>query len=410
MGSKAPARSSGSLPARKKRRGRPGRLGLAFSVLLSAAWWAAALGWFRGTGRVPVLAKLRERGETPGAYPSVSVVVAARDEEEALGATVRSLLDQDYPGRLEVVAVDDRSDDGTGDVLAEMKAHATGRLKHLRVDELPAGWLGKNHALWLGARAAEGGWLLFTDADVRFEPGAVGRAVRYALNEGLDHLTLSPEIFSRAAALRSFVAAFVLVFEVTQRPWRAADPAAREAVGVGAFNLVRRDAYARAGTHAAIPMRPDDDMRLARLLKEAGFRQGVAYGAGLVRVEWHETLSGAVRGLEKSMFPGVDYRLSVALLGSLGLFATNVLPFLRALFARRPSSRLLFGADMALVFAMYARGRRRSGVPAYYALLHPFGAAVLIFAMVRSAYKVLAAGGIEWRGTFYPLEELKKAP
>ena len=109
------------------------------------------------------------------------------------------------------------------------------------------------------------------------------------------------------------------------------------------------------------------------------------------------------------MFPGVDYRLSFTLLGSLGLFATNVLPFLGALFARRLATRLLFGLDVALVFAMYARGRRRSGVPAYYALLHPFGAVVFIFAMLLSAYKALAAGGIEWRGTFYPLEELKKA-
>ena len=385
------------------------RLGLGISALSAAAWWPVALGWFRGTGRVPVLAELRETGEPPGPYPSVSVVVAARDEEEALGATVRSLLEQDYPGRLEVVAVDDRSTDGTADVLAAVPAKVPGRLKRLRVDELPAGWLGKNHALDLGARSAEGEWLLFTDADVRLSPGTLEWAVRYALDEDLDHLTLAPEIVSRGVALRGFVAAFVLVFEATQRPWRAADPAAREAVGVGAFNLVRREAYARAGTHAAIRMRPDDDMRLARLLKEAGFRQGVAYGAGLVRVEWHDSLAGAVGGLEKSMFPAVDYRVSAALLASVALFATNVMPFPGVILARRTATRLLFGSNAALVFAMYARGRKRSGVPAYYAALHPFGTGALIFAMLRSTYKTLARGGIEWRGTFYPLDGLKSA-
>ena len=331
-------------------------------------------------------------------------------EADAVGATLRSLADQDYPGRFEIIAVDDRSTDGTGRVMAGLAAKMSGRLKHLSVDELPDGWLGKNHALWLGAEEAGGEWLLFTDADVRFEPDCVELAVRHATNEGFDHLTLAPELVSEGAALKSFVAAFVLVFETTQRPWRVSNPQAKEAVGVGAFNLVRREAYGSAGTHRAIRMRPDDDLKLGRILKDAGFRQGVAYGIGSVRVEWHKTLAGAVKGLEKSMFPGVDYRLSTALLACLALFATNVLPFFGAVFARRPATRLLFTADVVGVFAMYARGGRRSGTPAYFAALHPFGAAALIFAMLRSTILTLARGGIEWRGTFYPLDELKDAP
>jgi hypothetical protein len=142
-------------------------------------------------------------------------------------------------------------------------------------------------------------------------------------------------------------------------------------------------------------MRPDDDLRLGRALKEAGFRQGVAYGTGTVWVEWHRSLAGAVRGLGKSLFPGVDYRLSAALLASLGLFATNVLPFFGVFLARRALTRLLFGADVLVLFAMYARGARRSGTPAYLAALHPFGASALIFAMLRSTYKTLVRGGIE---------------
>jgi cellulose synthase/poly-beta-1,6-N-acetylglucosamine synthase-like glycosyltransferase len=390
-------------------RGR-GRLGLGVAALLSALWFGVAADWFRGSGRIPVLANLGGTGSKPDDYPSVSVVVAARDEREAVESALRSLLEQDYPGSLEVIAVDDRSTDGTEDVMAGLAAWVPGRLRHLRVDRLPGDWLGKNHALWLGAGEADGGWLLFTDADVRFEPDCVRLAVRHALNEGLDHLALAPELVSRGLALKSFVAAFVLVFEVTQRPWRVSDPEAKESVGVGAFNLVRREAYEGAGTHGAVRMRPDDDLRLGRALKEAGFRQGVAYGTGTVRVEWHRSLAGAVRGLGKSMFPGVDYRLSAALLASLGLFATNVLPFFGVFFARRAATRLLFGADVLVLFAMYARGARRSGTPAYLAALHPFGAAVLIFAMLRSTYKTLAQGGIEWRGTFYPLETLRRGP
>ena len=115
----------------------------------------------------------------------------------------------------------------------------------------------------------------------------------------------------------SFVAAFTLVFEVTQRPWRVNDPRAQEHVGFGAFNLIRKDADQKSGTHRAIRMRPNNDMKLAKLVKRHGFRQGVAYGAGLVSVEWHQTLPGAVRGLSKSMFAGLDYRIGATLAGVL---------------------------------------------------------------------------------------------
>jgi glycosyltransferase involved in cell wall biosynthesis len=371
--------------------------------------------WFRGVRRVPVLRETGKDRGSLGRYPSVSVIVPARNEEEAVEEALGSILAQSYPGHLEVVAVDDRSTDLTGEVLARLASERSDVMRVIRVEQLPEGWLGKNHALFLGAEESSGEWLLFTDADVRFSPGCLEDAVGYAVRENLDHLALAPQIVSRGVALRSFVAAFVLVFEVTQRPWRAVDPRAREAVGVGSFNLLRKEAYLRAGTHRAIRVRPDDDMRLGRLVKGAGFRQSVAYGTGSVSVEWHRTLSGAVRGLEKSMFPGVDYRLSTVLFASLALFVTNVLPFAGVLFARRVLTRLLFGANVLLVLAAYAYGAKRSGSrtsPLYAALhhaaLHPFGASTIIYAMLRSAYTTLAKGGIEWRGTKYPLDLLKE--
>jgi hypothetical protein len=386
----------------------PGRVvrgaGTPLAAIGSVAWLAAAFGWFRGVRRIPVL---REVGKTSGPvdqYPSVSVVVPAREEEAGVGEALRSILDQDYPGWLEVVAVDDRSTDRTGGIIAELAAQWPDRLKALRVDSLPDGWLGKNYALYRGAEEAGGEWLLFTDADVRFEPGCIRDAIDYALNEDLDHLTLSPELISRGVALKSFVAAFVLVFGVTQRPWRAQDPRTEEAVGVGAFNLLKRETYLRAGTHEAIRLCPDDDMRLAKLIKESGYSQGVAYGTGSVSVEWHETLAGTVRGLEKSIFPGVDYRLSMILLASLLLFSTNVLPFFGVVLARRRAMRLLFGADVLAVVAMYAYGPRASGsaLSPLYAALHPFGIGVFIYAALRSACVALAKGGIEWRAPSTP--------
>lgn len=385
-------------------------LGLALVAATTAIWATMAADWFRGVRRVPLLRETREGRELLDRYPSISVVVAARNEGENVEEALRSVLDQGYPGSLEVIAIDDRSTDRTGDVLSRLAAERPDAMRVIRVQGLPDGWLGKNYALYLGAGEARGEWLLFTDADVRLSPGCLEEAVNYAVREGLDHLTLAPELVSRGVALKSFVAAFVLLFEVTQRPWRASDPRAREAVGVGAFNLLRREAYLRAGTHSAIRVRPDDDMRLARLLKEAGFRQGVAYGAGSVSVEWHQTLVGAVHGLEKSLFPAMDYRLSTALFASFALFLTNVLPFAGVFLARRTLTRLLFSVDVLLLCAMYFYGTRRSWsrISPLYAALHPLGESVLIYATLRSAYRAVAKGGIEWRGTKYPLDLLKE--
>jgi hypothetical protein len=176
--------------------------------------------------------------------------------------------------------------------------------------------------MYLGAASSGGEWLLFTDADVRFSPLCLACAVDYATRKGLHHLTLSPEILAGGVLLKGFVAAFTLIFTMTQRPWRAPDPYAKESVGVGAFNLISREAYEEIGAHRARAMRPDDDMKLAKLVKKKGFRQGVAYGTGLVSVEWHRSLKEAVHGLEKSAFAGVDYRPEVAALGVALLFLT----------------------------------------------------------------------------------------
>jgi glycosyltransferase involved in cell wall biosynthesis len=339
--------------------------------------------------------------------PALSIILAARDEERSVKESVASMLAQDYAGMLEVIAVNDRSTDRTGEILEDLATKHPERLRISNVESLPEGWLGKTHALYTGAARATGEWLLFTDADVIFSADCSEKAVRYATSNGLDHLTLPPEIVCRSVLLRSFVAAFTLIFEMTQRPWRVGDPQAHEHVGVGAFNLLRKDAYERSGTHRAIRMRPDDDMKLAKLLKRHGFRQGVAYGTGLISVEWHQTLPDAVRGLSKSMFPALDYRIGATVAGVLMLMLTNVLPVFGLL--TRNMTGTLCRLNFLSTFLLYAYRARHFGheTPWWYAMLHPFGICAFIYAMLRSASTTLAGGGIEWRETRYPLKELK---
>jgi glycosyltransferase involved in cell wall biosynthesis len=376
------------------------------AALGSLVWLALSFQWLRGIRKIPVLEDVLET-DLVDRNPALSIILAARDEEQSVKESVASMLAQDYSGMLEVIAVNDRSTDRTGEILEELVAKHSDRLRVSNVDSLAAGWLGKTHALYVGAARATGDWLLFTDADVTFSPECTDLAVRYAIGNGLDHLTMPPEILCRSVLLRSFVAAFTLVFEMTQRPWRVGDPRSQEHVGVGAFNLIRKDAYGKSGTHRAIRMRPDDDMKLGKLLKRHGFKQGVAYGAGLLSVEWHQTLPDAVRGLSKSMFSGLDYRIGATAAGVLMLLLTNVLPAF-CLFSRNKTGTLSRSSIFS-TFLLYAYRARRFGdeTPWWYALLHPIGICVFIYAMLRSASTTLAGGGIEWRETRYPLKELK---
>ncbi len=372
----------------------------------SLIWLALSLQWLLGIRKIPVLEDVSETDRLDH-DPALSIILAARDEGRSVGESVPSMLAQDYSGPLEIIAVNDRSTDRTGEILEELATRYPDKLRVLNVESLPEGWLGKTHALYAGAARAQGEWLLFTDADVILAPNCADRAVRYATTNGLDNLTLPPEIVCRNVLLRSFVAAFTLVFEITQKPWRAGDPQAREHVGVGAFNLIRRDAYERSGTHRAIRMRPDDDMKLAKLLKRHGFRQGVAYGAGLISVEWHQTLPDAVRGLSKSMFSGLDYSIGATAAGVLMLSLTNVLPVFGLL--SRNTTGTLCRLNILSTFLLYAYRSRHFGneTPWWYAVLHPFGICVFIYAMLRSASTTIINGGIEWRETRYPLKELK---
>jgi cellulose synthase/poly-beta-1,6-N-acetylglucosamine synthase-like glycosyltransferase len=376
------------------------------AALGSLVWLGLCLQWLLGIRKIPVLEDVLGT-DLVDRNPALSVILAARDEERSVGDSLPSMLAQDYSGMIEVLAVNDRSTDRTGEILEELATKHPDRLRVLDVESLPDGWLGKTHALYAGAAQARGEWLLFTDADVIFTPSCTDKAVRYATTNGLDHLTLPPEIVCRSVLLRSFVAAFTLVFEMTQRPWRVGDPQAQEHVGVGAFNLIRKDAYEWSGTHRAIRMRPDDDMKLAKLLKRHGFRQGVAYGVGLISVEWHQTLPDAVRGLSKSMFSGLDYRIGATVAGVLMLLLTNVLPVF-GLFSRKTTGTLC-RLNILSTFLVYAYRARLFGddTPWWYAVLHPLGICVFIYAMLRSASTTLTGGGIEWRGTRYPMKELK---
>ncbi|HEV8534151.1 MAG TPA: glycosyltransferase [Candidatus Limnocylindria bacterium] len=353
---------------------------------------------------IPLLPPLAHHAPTP----RLSVVVPARDEAAAIERAVGSLLAQDYPD-LEVIAVDDRSSDATGEVLRGLAARDA-RLVTLRIDELPAGWLGKNHALWRGAARARGEWLLFTDADVVFAPGALRRAVAYAVGDELDHLTLAPRLVARGVLLRAFVAFFAFAFVTLWGAYLANDPKSARGVGIGAFNLLRRTAYERIGTMRAISLRPDDDIRLGRRLRGFGFRQRVLNGRELIAVEWYPTLGAALAGLEKSMYSSLEYRVVDAVAVLFFLVATMVWPYVGALALAGLDRALLVIVVACLVAGIGETYRQSTGpitretIPLI-ALL-PVSALCFGYAIARSVY-LAETRGVRWRGTTYPLSLLR---
>ncbi len=372
-------------------------------LVLAAVLWLvgrAAL----GAPRVPALSGVVPLD--PSLCPAVTIVVAARDEARGVERGLRSLLAQDHP-RLRVVAVDDRSSDGTAAILDRLAA-GDARLEILHVTELPAGWLGKCHALARGAERAGSEWLLFTDADVVLEPGALRRALALAADRGLDHLTAGPGVSGKGFWLNVYLSGFTTLFGLWVAPWAAADPKSRVAIGIGAFNLVRAAAYRAVGGHSAIRLFPDDDLELGRRLKNAGFRQMLAGGRDCVEVEWYPSVRAAARGLEKNIFSAFEFRLPLGIAGLALLLALHVTPFVAAPLASGPARWLWAAAALAQVGAAAGAGLR-TGIPLWAAPLLPLAVLQQIAISVRAMAINLREGGIRWRETFYPLAALRAA-
>lgn len=375
----------------------------AAALLASGVWLWHLLQWLRH--RRGLLRLIDQPDEPPpDGWPTLAALFAARDEARTVGPAARSLLAQDYPA-LRVVAVDDRSEDATGDILDEL-AEQDGRLRVIHITELPDGWLGKTYALQRAAGSAEADWLLFTDADVHFAPTALRRAVAFAERAGATHVTVAPVIPTEGFGERVFLAMFDAAFAIGFPAWRVEDLDRRTALGIGAFNLVRSGAFRDIGGFRRLALSVDDDMKLGEALKTAGGRPRVLMGDRAVTVKWHTGLRGMVRGLEKNFFAVARYRLSLALGSALLLAWVGAGPHV-GLFVGPIWSRLVCAAGVAAAGAAIAAYGGKNGVRPYYALTLPISAAAMIVALTRSVCLTLARGGVVWRGHLYPLAALR---
>ena len=386
------------------------------SIGLGAIWLSRLFAVGLNMHKIPEIT-LPEFDTSPvnaaGRVPFVSIVVPARNEAEHIETALVSLLQLDYPD-YEVIAVDDRSEDDTGAILDRVEAEwrergeaSHHRLKVLHVTELPSGWLGKTHAMWQAGKHATGDWVLFTDADVIFRDDAIRRAVVYAEWEQADHLVLFPTMIMKSPGERMMIAFFQSQFVFGHRPWKVADPKSRDSMGVGAFNLVRRMVYQNIGTYERLRLAVLDDMKLGELVKQEGYRQRVAFGRDLLKLRWVFGAMGMVRNLTKNFFAIFDYNAAFAVLAVIGIMFVNVGPFVGVWIAQG-WVRAGFVAALVSIVAIYCGMAMRSDISPFYVVLHPVGTTLFSYAVMRSVVLTLFRGGVVWRGTLYPLSELKK--
>lgn len=389
------------------------------------AWWffGLVLAWIwidrlrdsRNIRRVPDITMPEWAGhafetanrQAKAGNPKVSIIVPARNEAAHVEAALRSVLALDYPN-YEVFAINDRSTDSTGEIITRLAAAHSGAPLHvLHVIDLPPGWLGKPHAMWLAAQQATGDYLLFTDADVSFRPDCLRRAISCAEQQQADHLVLFPSYILHSAGEKIMLGGFQLLFIFGHRPWKVDDPDSADFIGLGPFNLIRHAAYQTVGTFSALRLEVIEDMKLGKLVKARRLAQRNVFGPGLLPWSWGRGALGLSRNLTKNLFALMQFRIAKALGACVLWLFLNLMPLIGIVLAPR-WPKLPYAAALIALAGIYVGMGRRTAVPAWTFLFHPISALLIVFTMLRSIAHTIRHRGIIWRGTRYELEELRK--
>ena len=378
---------------------------------LALLWLGKAISIYRGMRTLPDLndqATYPAAVLVPPAAPHLTVIVPACNEEASIATTLCSLLSSTGIS-LQIIAVNDRSSDATGAILDEMAAQqirsSTHSLEVIHNAELPAGWLGKPHAMHLAAQRARAPWLLFTDADALFAPQALARSLECAIASAADHFVLVPTLDSRSSTESAMMAVVHACTQWATRFWRVSDPDTKDFLGLGGFNMIRTDACQAIGGVASLRMEVIEDMSLGWAVKRAGYRSTVAVGLGLVTIRWIDGLFGIIRNIEKNGFSLFRYRAWICVLACIALSIDIVLPVAGIVCGGSTIfAGLLFYLSIALIFHS---NRKMNAISCWAAPLFAPCAAVLAFAFVRSTILTLRRDGVIWRGVHYPLGELR---
>jgi chlorobactene glucosyltransferase len=367
-------------------------------VIAAAAFIARALTVaLRSSDRI-------DAAEPRADLPFLSIIVPARNEERQIATCVRSLLAQRYP-EFEVIVVDDRSTDRTGEILDALAA-LDARLRVVCGKQLPDGWVGKPWALAQGTRAARGAWLLFTDADTEHDPLACASAMRYALDRGVSFLSLLPTQRFESVAERVFLPTILFLILFGTGSLDAINDPERvdAAIFNGQYVLCERGALERIGGHERVRASIAEDYDLARIVKRDGrFRSMLVGAPDLVYTRMYRSFREIWHGFSKNLYVSVEDNAAGALFAAVMLAALSPLPefaLVCALRKRKYGKALRLCASIAATAAAAEFGMRRAGFPKGSGLFFPIGTGAMLAIFVNSLLQH-RTGRIHWRGRRY---------
>lgn len=353
----------------------------------------------------------------PSPNPLITVIVPARNEEHNIQACLHALLTQTYTN-LDVVVVDDRSEDHTADILWRM-SQEDNRLKIVKGQPLPTGWSGKSHALWQGAQKRSsqknlGEWLCFIDADTIVDPKCIASVLQAAQKSQADLFTIMTRQQMLTFWEKTILPIVFTALNVGFSPSRVNNPAASDAIANGQFLFFRRTAYERIGGHRSVRNSIVEDRDLARRIKQAGLKLIFADGQAVATTRMYRNLEEIWEGWTKNIYLGLADDPKLVWLGILGallsLSATLILPawWLSALAwiltgGGQVAALILLQASLAWIYLFYWRIRasRAHGISLWYAFTLPLGTLVFASMMIASTYQVISGQGVTWKGRRY---------
>ncbi|HOF17490.1 MAG TPA: glycosyltransferase family 2 protein [Phycisphaerae bacterium] len=348
----------------------------------------------------------------PRDAPFVSVLVAAKDEEQNIETCVRTMLSQEYPN-FEVIVCNDRSADRTGEIVARIAAEDP-RVRLVNITELPEGWCGKNNAMRQGARAARGEWICMIDADCRqTSPRTLSTAVQYALDRGADLLSVLPVLEMKGFWENVVQPVCGGVMMIWFNPDKVNSPRHPHAYANGAFMLMKRSAYDAVGGHEAVRNQVNEDMHLAAITKAAGLHLRVVRNHGLYIVRMYTSLGQILRGWSRIFFGtfGTLRRLSISLavLVFMGLlpYLGAILGFVLAAAGVGPiglwlACGIVSAAVAAMQVSVIYRFYKLIGARKDLAWTYPIGCGVATVALVQALGKLRKGAKLVWKSTAYP--------
>jgi len=383
---------------------------LIYTIIFCTIWVLMFLGFSWALKNIPQFHKETEnQANSPNDWPLLSIIIPACNEAEDIETAIQSLIDQDYPN-LEIIAINDRSTDETGNILEQLAKNES-RLQVLHIKELPGGWLGKVNALYQGTEKAKGEWWLFTDADVHFCQGSLKRAIYLVKKEKADHLTLLPHVFIKKFWLDVCITTFGFLFFISTRAMLVNQENSKTPIGVGAFNLVSKEIYNKTPGFEWLRLEPADDYGLGLMVNNAGGRTHFALAERDLSVPWYGSVKEMFVGLEKNLYgSGAHYSLIRLLIMVPVLWLLAVAPvvaLVAGLIIPSWTMTALGGIAIGVVIIISISTFKSRRSESLYLLLFPLGLIMISLMFLWSGYRCMKNGGINWRGTHYPLQALR---